>query len=101
MVEGSVVHVSKRAISVEYEAKEHESNEMLLPLGANLTVEGGIKSLAELKYGDHVKVGVEQTYKDNPDGTKTILKTEALVVALIKRAPDVAVVAPAGAPVIK
>lgn len=96
IVEGSVVHVSKRAISVEYEVKGTESNEMMLPLGAKLTLEGGIKSLEELKYGDRVKVGIEQTYTDNPDGTTTTLKTEALVVALVQRASE-ATAAPAGA----
>lgn len=97
VVEGKVVHVTKRAISVEYEMKAQESNEMLLPLSADLTLEGGIKELSQLKFGDQVKVGIEQTYKDNPDGTKTILKTEALVVALIQRASDASVAAPVGA----
>ena len=86
IVEGQVVYVSKRSISVEYEEKK-QMQEMLLPLGAELKVEG-VASLLELKRGDRVKVGVEQTYREVPDGEPSLLKTEALVIILVQRAAD-------------
>ncbi len=91
IVEGKVVSVSKRSISVEYEEKK-QMQEMLLPLGADLKLEG-VASLLELKRGDRVKVGVEQTYRGVPDGEPALLKTEALVIVLVQPAA-----AAAGAP---
>ncbi len=89
VVEGSVVHVSKRAISVEfetYEKKQQQFHEMLLPLSSEIKVEG-VAALAELKRGDQVKVGIEQSFKDDPQGKEPLLvKTEALVIVLVKRA---------------
>lgn len=89
IVEGKITSLTKRSISVEYETKGSESNEMLLPLGSSVAVEG-VKAIADFRPGDHVKVGVEQSYKDMPDGERIILKTEALVIALVERAPDAA-----------
>jgi hypothetical protein len=87
IVEGVVSTVTKRAISVEYETKGSASYEMMLPLAAQVKVEG-VKALAELNRGDQVKVGIEQTYRENAKGERQILKTEALVVALVQRAPE-------------
>ncbi len=88
IVEGKITSVTKRSISVEYETKDAESNEMLLPFGSSVAVEG-VKALSEFKPGDHVKIGVEQSYKDVPSGDRIILKTEALVVALVNHVEDV------------
>lgn len=88
IVEGYVSTVTKRAISVEYETKGSESYEMMLPLATQVKVEG-VKALADLKRGDQVKVGIEQTYRQNEKGERIVLKTEALVVALVQKAPDI------------
>lgn len=96
IVEGKITSLTKRSISVEYETTGSESNEMLLPLGSSVTVEG-VKAIADFRPGDHVKVGVEQSYKDMPDGEHIILKTEALVIALVERASDAAVKQPVAA----
>lgn len=102
IVEGKVGFVSKRSISVEYELKPGESYEMLLPLGSDLRVEGNLKAVSELKQGDHVKVGIEQTNREMPGSDPVLLKTEALVIVLVARAPDVAAVpAATGAAAVK
>jgi hypothetical protein len=87
IVEGHISTVTKRAINVEYETKGSESFEMMLPLAAQVKVEGAA-ALADLKRGDRVKVGIEQTYRQSDKGERVILKTEALVVALVQRAPE-------------
>ena len=86
VIEGQVVYVGKRAMSVEFKQSKEGGFEMQLPYGEKMTVEG-VKSVSELHYGDRVKVGVEQTYRDMPEGKEPqILKTEVLVVALVSRA---------------
>ena len=89
VVEGKVVHVSKRAISVEYEVTDQGSYEMLLPLAGSLEVRGAA-SVADLKYGDQVKVGIEQSYRTGDDGQPVLVKTEALVIVLLARAGQAA-----------
>lgn len=100
IVEGNVGYVSKRAISVEYETKPDESYEMLLPLSADLKLEGGLKSVTELKRGDRVKVGIEQANREVSGSGPVLLKTEALVIVLVQRASDIAK-APAEAKAVK
>ena len=82
IVEGQVVQISKRSISVEFESTGSVSNEMLLPLGSQVTVEGAAK-LSDLKQGDRVKVGIEQTFQDVPGSDPVLVKTEALAIVLV------------------
>ena len=89
IVEGKVVGVSKRSISVEFENKPNDFSEMLLPLAADLKVEGAT-SISELKMGDRVKVGIEQAQREVSGSEPVLLKTEALVVILVQRAADAA-----------
>lgn len=87
IVEGAVTGVTKRAISVEYAVTNEGSYEMLLPFAAQMKVEGA-PSLAALGRGDKVKVGIEQTYRENEKGERVLLKTEAHVIALVQKAPE-------------
>jgi len=89
VVEGRVMHAGKRSISVELEATADASTEMLLPLAGNVEIRG-VKSVAELKYGDHVKVGIEQSFRTGDDGKPVLVKTEALVIVLLKAAEGAA-----------
>ena len=86
-VTGDVVYVGKRAISVEVSRTTASSTEMLLPVNEETTLEL-LRSFAELKRGDTVRVRYDQTVKENIDGgDPLILKTVATTVTLVRRAP--------------
>ena len=88
-VTGTVVHVGKRAISVEYAVTKDGSYEMILPFDADLKL-ARLRSLSELKAGDTVKVGYQQTYLDGDDGKPVVLKTVATMITLLRTAPKTA-----------
>ena len=85
VVEGRLVHAGKRAISVEYDTTSEGSFEMSLPLAEGVEVRGAA-SVADLKYGDKVKVGIEQSFRPGDDGAPVLVKTEALVIVLLEPA---------------
>ena len=82
-VTGTIVTMTKRAISVEYEATGDQTSEMLLPFASNVAVER-VQSLKELKPGDTVKVDYRQRSLDDADGTHRILKTVATTITLVR-----------------
>jgi len=84
-VTGDVVTVTKYAISVEFAKTPTASEEILLPFDAKTSVEGPRK-IAELKFGDRVKVTYQQTSREDDQGHPVILKTVATQVALLRSA---------------
>jgi hypothetical protein len=84
-VTGEVVYVGKRAISVEFDRTADGSMEMLIPIDGN-TMAKHLQTLAQLKRGDRVRVLYQQTYKEDEQGERVILKTVATTVALVRRA---------------
>lgn len=84
-ITGDIVTATKRAVSVEYARTGTASEEMLLPLDDTIKVEGP-KTLAQLKPGDRVSVQYRQTYRDGKDGKRTILKTVAVKIVLLRSA---------------
>lgn len=85
-VMGEVASVSSSSISVEYSRTKQGSYEMLLPVGTETRFER-LKSLAEVKAGDTVRVRYAQTYKDGEDGKRIVLKTLATHISLVRPAP--------------
>lgn len=83
---GTVVHVGKQAISVEYLVTKEGSYEMLLPVGQETKLKH-VRSFDELKRGDTVRVKYEQVYREGEKGERVILKTTATEIALVRSAP--------------
>ncbi len=86
-VTGELTMIRRNAISVEFSKKDGESFEMLLPLADEVQFEH-VKSLAELKRGDQVRVKYRQRYRDDEHGGHIVLKTQATTIELLKRASD-------------
>ena len=86
-VTGQVVHVGKRAISVEYATTADGSFEMLLPVNQDTTFQH-LKGLADLARGDTVKVQYRQTYTDTEKGERITRATVATNIALVRRVPQ-------------
>ena len=86
-VTGKVVAMTKRNLSVEYEARATASgteiSEMLLPFGKEMALEH-LTNLDELKRGDTVSVRFKQRYHDDVKGNPILLSTEILSVTLMK-----------------
>ena len=96
-VTGSVSAVSKQGIAVEYSRTRKSSSEMFLPLSDHVRLVR-IRDLSQLKAGDTVQVRYEQAYKEDQDGKRITLKTTAIEVALMKRAPEEGALASREAP---
>jgi len=77
-VTGKIVAVTKRSLSVEAGTEE-----FLLPFGKDMKLER-IKSLADLKRGDTVAVGFDQTYRHDEDGQETLAGTVVTAIALVR-----------------
>ena len=82
-VTGTLVTLTKRAISVEYEAAGDQISEMLLPFTPDVALER-VQSLSELKPGDTVQVDYRQRSRDDADGHPMILKTVATAITLVR-----------------
>jgi len=83
---GQVMTVHKRYISVEFSKTKRESLEALLPIDDKTQFER-VKHLGELKRGDTVKVSYWQTYREDEEGGRIVLKTVASSIALVRSAP--------------
>lgn len=87
-VSGTVVSVSKQAFSLEFSRTQSESLEMVLPVDEKTRCQR-FRGVSELRPGDRVKVKYQQTYEDGAEKEKkTILKTLATEIAMLKRAPE-------------
>lgn len=86
-VTGRVSAVSKQGIAVEYAYTSKTSKEMYLPLAEKVRLQR-LQDLKEINPGDTVEVRYQQTYKEEPDEKKTILKTAATEISLLKKAPQ-------------
>ena len=84
-VSGEIVSTNRQALSVEYAKTNSTSEEMLLPVDDKVEVSGP-KSLAELKPGDRVSVSYRQTYREDKDGQRIVLKTMATKISLLRSA---------------
>lgn len=84
-ITGTVVAVTKRSLSLEYQRDSTESYEMLLPFGPHMRFER-LHDPKELKRGDTVTVGYQQAYRDNADKDKseTLVKTIVTSISLMK-----------------
>lgn len=85
-VTGEVSAVSKRGIAVEYSRTRTGSSEMFLPFADHVKLQR-VQDLTQLQPGDTVKVRFEQTYTEDKDGERTVLKTTATEVEMMRRAP--------------
>ncbi len=84
-VVGELVHMGKRAMSVEFAQSEAGTSEILLPINDRTKVER-VRTLGDLKPGDRIEVQYEQTYKDGEGGIQIILRTMATRVTLLRSA---------------
>jgi len=85
IVTGTILAIRQDRINVEYDKKDGVVYEMILPL-ADMVQYSHVRSLSDLNAGDEVKVKYEQTYEDQENGERKILKTEAIQITLVKRA---------------
>lgn len=83
-VTGTVVWAGKRAISVEFARTASKSEEMLIPIDDKTKVDRLLKSVSELKPGDTVRVGYQQTYKERDDGSEFLAATVATNISLVR-----------------
>jgi hypothetical protein len=98
VVTGELVWVGKRAISVETSRTASTSEEMLIPVDEKTKTER-VKSLSELKRGDRVTVSCLETYQENDERERKLVKVVAAKVALVKTAaPEGTLQSSAGAP---
>lgn len=86
-VTGTVTYVGKRAMNVEYAVTKEGSYEMMLPYDASVRV-ARVRSLADFKQGDTVRVKYRQTYRHGDKGEKIVLDTVATEIALVRSAPS-------------
>ena len=84
---GTVSSVGKNFINVEYSKNKGNSKEMFLPLSNNVQLEN-FQNLNQLKFGDKVHVQYQQTYKEEKDGEKIILKTVVTGISLLPKPRD-------------
>ena len=80
---GTVSSVGKNFINVEYTKSKGNAYERFLPLSDKVRLEN-FQSLNELRFGDKVRVQYQETYKEDKDGKKVVLKTVATDIALLK-----------------
>ena len=80
---GSVSSVGKNFINVEYTKSKGNAYERFLPLSDKVRLEN-FQSLNELRFGDKVRVQYQETYKEDKDGKKVVLKTVATDITLLK-----------------
>jgi hypothetical protein len=87
-VQGQVVYLGKRAISIEYATTEDGSFEMLVPIdSAQTKVRSPLRKISDLKAGDTVSVEYEQTYVIDKDGKRINTGATAQSISLIRAAP--------------
>ena len=86
-VTGTVSTVSKDFINVEYSKAKGSAHEMFLPLSDKVHLEN-FQSLKELKFRDAVRVRYQQTYKEDKDGNRVVLKTVATEIARVEKPRD-------------
>ena len=80
---GTVSSVGKNFINVEYTKSKGNAYERFLPLSDKVRLEN-FQSLNELRFGDKVRVQYQETYKEDKNGKKVVLKTVATDIALLK-----------------
>lgn len=84
-VTGTVSAVSKQGVAVEYSRTKQGSYEMFLPIAEGIRL-SRIQSLTDVKPGDTVKVGYQQTVKEDGKGKRVVLKTVATELTFLKPA---------------
>ena len=82
---GMVVSVGYQKIAIETSREGGVAQEMLIPVSDSTSFRG-YKKLQDFKRGDTVDVTFEQIFTDSEGGEKTILKTSATEILLVKNA---------------
>ena len=86
-VTGTVSTVGGNFINVEYSKNKGSAKEMFLPLSDKVRLDN-FQSLKDLKYRDAVRVRYEQTYKEDEDGKRVVLKTVATEITRVEKPRD-------------
>ncbi len=82
-ITGTVVGLTKRNLSREYQNTAGESYEMLLPFGTEMRLDR-IRDVKDVKRGDTVTISYRQKYRQETDGTQTLVKTVVTSISLVK-----------------
>lgn len=91
-VTGKFMAATKRMVSIEIPDGKDAMVDLAVSVAPDMQLHN-VKALTELKYGDTVTVAYEQTHRDDGQGGRLIVKTEAKHIVLVSRAAQAAAAA--------